>query len=97
MAKTNKVSTLEVENRKKRSTIIVNKVLRRGLTLLALVVTVFLFFTIGNNIDQGQSWLKLLLPIFCLGVPIVLFPQTESWSYGPWQSKVEKVERYFVD
>ena len=55
----------------------------------------FLVFLQHQRLDL--SWTQLLLPLFVVSLCLVLFPETEEWSYQPWQSKVEKVERYFVD
>ena len=85
------------ENKSKWSKIQVHKSLRRSFTLLCCfgLLAMFLVFLQHQRLDL--SWTQLLLPLFVVSLCLDLFPETEEWSYQPWQSKVEKVERYFVD
>ena len=61
--------------------------------LFALIFTSMIFSDLLNN----KHWLAIATPLVLLGVVFLLFPQTEEWEYKAWQTKVEQIERHFLD
>jgi len=67
---------------------------------LAMMVTVFLvIFTsmIFNDLLNNAHWFAIATPLILLGMVFLLFPGTEEWEYRAWQTRVEQIERHFLD
>jgi hypothetical protein len=69
---------------------------RRQWTLGILVAffTVIFAVMIAQNMLADKPWMAVGMPIGCLGLLFLLFPQTEEWEYKPWQAKAVQYESH---
>lgn len=74
--------------------LIVFPALRRQLLLLMVIAFGVLCYLISRHIPKAESWWSLALPITGIGMLLSLFPLTEMWEYGPWQTRTRRYERH---
>ena len=76
------------------SKILIFKTRRRQFLLVMLMAFIWTLMLIARDLDTSKPWWALAMPIGGIGLLITLFPITEIWLYGPWQSRTRRYERH---
>jgi hypothetical protein len=84
-------------DRKFYSHLLINHTQRWGLFMLFMMTYAGIVFVLASSAFLGQSWYAVVAPVVLGGIPLIIYPMSESWVYRHWQARPRKYERHYLD
>ncbi len=72
----------------------VNKTLRSSFYIIMATVFVLIGSSIFSGIINEHHWTIMAISSCLIGLILMVYPETETWVYKPWQSQANKIEHH---